>query len=185
MVIYIHGFGGSGEGEKAKIFREYYRSCGVDFLAPSLSYIPELAIKTLEEIIFTCKDKVHLIGSSLGGYYSLYLANKHNLKAVLLNPAVYPYDRLQEYIGKTPNFFDESLFTWQVSHIDMLRKFDTKKLLNQDNFLLLTQKGDELLDYKEALEKYNFFHTIIDEDGNHSFKNIESKFKTIEKFFAT
>ena len=45
MIIYIHGFGSSGEGHKAKQFREYFKDDG--FIAPSLSYIPDLAIKTL------------------------------------------------------------------------------------------------------------------------------------------
>ena len=45
MVIYVHGFGGSGEGSKAKAFREYFRSKGEGFISPSLSYVPELAIK--------------------------------------------------------------------------------------------------------------------------------------------
>ena len=55
MIIYIHGFGSSGEGHKAKQFREYFKDDG--FIAPSLSYIPDLAIKTLEELIESCFNK--------------------------------------------------------------------------------------------------------------------------------
>jgi len=51
MIIYIHGFGSHGYGSKAKIFREYFISIREDFIAPSLSYVPELAIRTLEELI--------------------------------------------------------------------------------------------------------------------------------------
>ena len=51
MIIYIHGFGGSGEGSKAKLFREYFKSTEDGFIAPSLSYVPELAINTLEELM--------------------------------------------------------------------------------------------------------------------------------------
>ena len=49
MVIYIHGFGGSGEGTKAKEFRQWYKYFDEPFVAPTLSYVPELAIQTLEE----------------------------------------------------------------------------------------------------------------------------------------
>ena len=49
MIIYIHGFGGSGEGSKAKAFWDYFASIGEPYIAPSLSYVPELAIRTLEE----------------------------------------------------------------------------------------------------------------------------------------
>jgi len=41
MTIYIHGFGSSGQGGKAKLFRQYYHSIGEPFIAPSLSYVPE------------------------------------------------------------------------------------------------------------------------------------------------
>ncbi len=43
MIIYIHGFGGSGEGAKDKVFREYFKIIEESFIAPSLSYVPELA----------------------------------------------------------------------------------------------------------------------------------------------
>jgi len=49
MIINIHGFGGSGQGNKAQQFRKYFCSQGKDFIVPSLSYIPELAIQTLLE----------------------------------------------------------------------------------------------------------------------------------------
>ena len=70
MIIYIHGFGGSGEGSKAKAFRNYFASIKEPFIAPSLSYVPELAIRTLEELIDAYPGEVSLIGSSLGGYYA-------------------------------------------------------------------------------------------------------------------
>lgn len=100
MILYIHGFGSSGEGGKAKIFREHFRKRGVPFMAPSLSYVPELAIKTLEEIIEMCED-ITLIGSSLGGYYAIYLAEKYGLKTVLINPAVRSSKTLKRAIDKT------------------------------------------------------------------------------------
>ena len=87
MIIYIHGFGSSGQGGKANLFRDYFKSRGQSFIAPSLSYVPELAMSTLEELI-NSYDEVELIGSSLGGYYSIYLAEKYGLKAVLVNPAI-------------------------------------------------------------------------------------------------
>ena len=152
MIIYIHGFSGSGEGVKARAFREYFKSKGDSYIAPSLSYVPDLAIKTLEELIESYGRDVKLIGSSLGGFYSMYLANKYNLKAVLINPSIHPYITLNKMLGDTPNFYDNSSFTWKESHIEMLKKYDTK-VQNESNFMLLAQKGDELLDFQEAVDK--------------------------------
>lgn len=63
MIIYVHGFGGSGEGTKAKLFREYFKE---RFIAPSLSYVPDLAIKTLEERIISYHHEAVLILNTLG-----------------------------------------------------------------------------------------------------------------------
>jgi len=76
MILYIHGYGGHGLGVKSSQLREYCKTQGVDFLAPSLSYIPDLALQTLEEIIENIQGGVTLVGSSLGGFYAIYLAHK-------------------------------------------------------------------------------------------------------------
>ncbi|MCG3720375.1 esterase, partial [Aliarcobacter butzleri] len=86
MIIYIHGFASCGFGSKAQKFKEYFEE---EIITISLPTIPNLAIDTLEQIIEFSLNKdenVYLIGSSLGGFYSLYLANKYDLKAVLINP---------------------------------------------------------------------------------------------------
>ncbi len=183
MIIYIHGFCGSGQGSKARAFREYFKTQDEDFIAPSLSYVPKLVIQTLEELIESYDD-VKLIGSSLGGFYTMYLANKYNLKAVLINPSIYPYKTLKNYIGKVPNFYDDSSFEWNETHVNMLEEYKTEKL-NQKNFMLLAQKGDELLDFHEAVEKLpnSFLH--VEEGGNHGFDGIERYFVGIKEFFNT
>jgi len=183
MIIYIHGFGSSGEGIKAKLFRKYFKEKGIRFIAPSLSYIPELAIKTLEELIESYdKEDVQLMGSSLGGFYSIYLSNKYNLKAVLINPSIYPYKTLPKVLGNAPSFHDESSFTWMQFHIDSLKEYEVTSPLDT-NFMLLTQKGDETLNFEEAVKKLPDAYTIIEEGGSHSFDGIERHFENVEIFF--
>lgn len=190
MIIYIHGFCGSGEGLKAKKFREYYRD--KKFIAPSLSYVPELAIKTLEELIESYQslgEEVKLIGSSMGGYMSIYLSNKYNLKTVLINPAIYSensFSTLKKSLGYAHNFYDNSSFSWSEKHMEMLQEIKTEIKENSDNFLLLLQSGDEVLHY---IDTKNYFNSkidekyiIVDEGGSHSFEKIESKFKVIDDF---
>ena len=185
MIIYIHGFGGSGEGSKAKAFRKYFNSIGETFIAPSLSYVPELAIKTLEELINSYKGEVYLIGSSLGGYYTTYLSKKMYVKkAVLLNPSVHPVNTLQRAIGNAPNFYDESYYNWNEVHLNMLKKYEKNIDTYKDKLMVLVQKGDELLDYREAVEKYEGCGQIVEEGGNHGFEGIERHFETIREFFG-
>ena len=181
MIIYIHGFGSSGEGAKAKLFRSYFKNKGLGFIAPSLSYIPELAIKTLEELVESYNGEVQLIGSSLGGYYCLHLSNKYNLKAVLINPSIYPYKTLPKVLGNAPSFHDESSFTWMQFHIDSLKNYEVTSPV-QENFMLLTQKGDETLNFQEAVDKLAKATLVIEEGGNHGYVGIERHFKDVESF---
>ena len=180
MIIYIHGFGSHGLGSKANAFRNYFKSKGEAFMAPSLSYIPDLAIQTLEELIESYDD-VKLIGSSLGGYYTLYLAQKYGLKAVLINPSIYPYITLEKVLGEAPSFYDESHFQWLQSHLDMLKKYEID-LVVQADIMLLLQKGDETLDYKEAEAKLTNAKQIVEEGGSHSFDGIERYFVEVDDF---
>ncbi len=181
MIIYIHGFGGSGEGSKAKAFREYFKDKSEGFIAPSLSYVPELAINTLEELIESYNEDVQLIGSSLGGFYTIYLSQKYSLKSVLLNPSIFPYNTLKNSIGNAPNFYDNSSFKWDENHISMLKNYIHEDI-DKNNFMLLVQKGDELLDAQEAIDKFKNATVIAEEGGNHGFEGIELHFNRIREF---
>ena len=183
MILYIHGFGSSGQGGKATLFREYFED---EVIIPSLSYVPSLAIDTLEQIIemLLSKDEtVGLVGSSLGGYYAIYLANKYDLKAVLINPAIYPYKTLDK-VGMAMNYFDGSNFEVTSEHLKNLKSYEVDFVKNEENFLTLLQTDDEVLDYNEAVEKLPNSDLVIEEGGNHSFENIESYFRKIGSFLG-
>ena len=182
MLIYIHGFASSGLGGKASLFKEYFDD---EVITPSLSYVPSLAINTLEQLIESYQrldEDVFLIGSSLGGYYSIYLANKYNLKAVLINPAIYPYETLDK-IGTATNYYDYSSFEVTKEHISYLKSIDVTNINNQSNFLVLLQEDDEVLDFNDAVEKLSQSELIIEEGGSHSFEEIERYFRKIGTFF--
>ncbi len=127
-------------------------------------------MQTLEELIGVCDD-VRLIGSSLGGYYAMYLAQKYQLKVCLINPAMHSSKTLSRMLGQAPNFYDGSHFEWKTSHLEMLEKYECT-MTEQSNVLLMVQKGDEVLDYKEAVEKLPDAKQIVEEGGDHSFVGI-------------
>jgi len=182
MIIYIHGFGSSGEGAKAKILKEEFKN--ENFIAPSLSYVPELAIGTLKELIvaFSKYEKIYLIGSSLGGYYSIYLADYFNIPAVLINPSTKPTLTLKKVLGQPHNFYDGASYEWNENHLKMLEKYEVKSI-NAKLYMLLSQKGDETLDYTQAAEKLKGCKSFIEEGGSHSFENIQRHLQNIRDFF--
>ncbi len=184
MIIFIHGFGSCGLGSKAKIFREYFAPIGESFIAPSLSYVPDLAIQTLEELIYSYKEDVYLIGSSLGGFYATYLSQLSEVKKiVLINPAVTPAITLKRVVGNAVNFYDDSSYEWNEKHLEMLNAYRIEEL-NNDKFMVLLQKGDELLDYKDATKRYNTCKLIVEDGGSHSFDGIERHLEKIRAFYT-
>lgn len=185
MIIYIHGFGSSGQGAKAQKFREYFQQHKIPFIAPSLSYVPELAISTLEELIHSYEE-VALIGSSLGGYYAIYLAEKYGLNALLINPAVRSAETLKRGMnlqGLAYNYYDESHFEWNATHLEMLAQYHVEQP-QRGNFLILVQTGDDVLDYREVLAKLPHASRIVEEGGTHAFENIERHFERSRKFLC-
>ena len=184
MVLYIHGFGSSGEGGKALLLREYFQKRGFDFFAPSLSYVPSLAIATLEQFLKLYPDAC-IIGSSLGGYYATYLAQKYASCVVLINPAVDSAKTLKEIEHKEGfalNHYDLSRFEWNEGHIAQLKILCVERVAKP--LLLLLQKGDEVLDYTEALAKFPYATQIVEEGGSHRFDAIERHFERMEQFFT-
>jgi predicted esterase YcpF (UPF0227 family) len=183
LLLYIHGFGSSGKGVKVSMLRERH---GNSVLAPSLSLIPDLAIDTLEQLVVCmCESgKIPvLVGSSLGGFYAAYLAEKFDLKAVLINPSVKPYETLASHLGTNHSFYDFSDYEWTQTHIESLKKYAVK---NPDpkRFMLLLQTGDDVLDYREASEEFEGARMVIEEGGNHGFEGFESKIPLIETFLG-
>jgi predicted esterase YcpF (UPF0227 family) len=182
-VIYIHGFNSSPQSVKAQQLAVYFESNKLEekkdyqLHIPALNYQPKLAIKQLTDIIETqlSKDEnsdILLIGSSLGGYYSLWLAQKYaQCIAVLVNPAVYPYLLLEQLLGENQNIYTETKYMLTHEHMDELQAIEVTELRDASRILLLTQTGDETLDYREAVDKLQGVEQHIEQGGNHSYQN--------------
>lgn len=184
MIIYIHGFASSGMGAKAQAFGDYYAKQNIPFIAPSLPVAPALAIDTLETLIqaYPSTETIALIGSSLGGFYATYLAEKYQLNAVLINPAVKPFALLTSQVGLVANHYDGAKFEWRQSYVESLKRFDVAEIKGANRFKVLLQKGDEVLDYRFAEQKFSQANLVVEPDGNHSFDAIERHFDCITSF---
>tara|TARA_R110002126_G_scaffold98045_1_gene228048 strand:+ start:7788 stop:8342 length:555 start_codon:yes stop_codon:yes gene_type:complete len=169
MIIFIHGFGSDGHGSKATLLRQYCAEQHIPFIAPSLSTIPDLAISTLEELIqqWQPHGEVKLVGSSLGGFYAMYLANKYGLAVVLINPAIAPGTTLGRKIGEGINFYDGSRFECTEQHVQSLNKYQCA--FSGHRCLLLLQTGDAVLDYRQAVAALPDARQVVEQGGDHGF----------------
>lgn len=187
FLLYLHGFNSSPISSKARQTYEYCERMGLaDRIAvPELPHVPAQAIDEMCRIIEDQQRRVVLIGSSLGGFYASHLAEKYNLRAALINPAVNPAELWHDHLGENRNFYSGRRYTITQEHVGQLRAIDTPLLRYPENFLLLVQTGDETLDYRLAVDKYKCSTSIIQDGGSHSFDAYDAMLPTIFEFLAT
>lgn len=170
MIIYLHGLNSSTASQKARQMLDYCAAVGVPCTAPTMPHRPAEAMRQVERLL--ADGGAHTVaGSSMGGYYATWLAERHpQLRAVLINPALRLADKLQSYVGqKQHNYNNGDSYLFEQAHLDEFRALQTDAISNPSRYLLLVQKGDELLDYREAVEFYQGAHSIVEEGGDHSF----------------
>jgi len=187
FVVYLHGFLSSPKSIKAQQTLQYCNQVGLDsrIYLPELDFSPAETIAQLTDFIATIDQyRVVLIGSSLGGFYATCLADSLNLRAVLINPAVEPHQYWREFIGEHRNFYSNKAHLVTPAHIEELCALHKSELEHPENFLLLAQKGDEILDYRQAEHRYRFSQCIIQDGGNHSFENYEAQLPAMFNFLT-
>ncbi len=185
-LLYIHGFNSSPRSHKAIVtgrwLAQHYPE--VDFLCPPLSLFPQAAMTCLERVLSEQGADVYLLGSSMGGFYATWLAQRHACKAVLINPAVAPWRGRDYLLGEQTNYHTGERCVFEARHLKALRAFDVPSLKRPERVRVLLQTGDEVLDYRLALEKYRACETLVERGGDHSFQNFEQQLPGIMEFFC-
>ena len=182
-LLYLHGFNSACSSHKAQVLQFHLNSLGrgAEFFAPDLPHRPAQAIALLESMLTQAQRKPTLVGSSLGGYYATYLAERHDLKAVLLNPAVAPYRLLAPYLGPQQNIYTSESYELTAQHLQELQALEIEPL-HPERYLLLVQTGDEVLDYREALARYAGAKRVVIAGGDHGFQAFENYLDEILAF---
>lgn len=177
MLLYVHGFNSSSESHKANVMAEFCQAHRPDIkvVKPQLPSFPQLAAEHLKTLVEQYKNdyKIGLVGSSLGGYLSTWLNHHYRFKAVVVNPAVKPFELLVDYLGEQTNPYTLETYCLETKHIDELKALEVVKLRNPADFWLLQQTEDEVLDYRQAVHKYQGGKQTIEQGGDHSFVDFE------------
>jgi len=169
-ILYLHGFCSSPASWKARLLGTFLAERGLAgrFICPVLPPVPLAAIATAEAALAGGTGETTLVGSSLGGYYASWLAEKHDLRAVLINPAVMAPDLLGGLVGRHSNFHSGESFDFTEEHVAQLRLLEAPRVM-AERYLLLVETGDEVLDYRQALARYAGSQQIVIAGGDHSF----------------
>lgn len=186
LFIYVHGFNSSPESVKARLLGEYLavHSDSGDYIVPQLSHWPEKAMSHLEAIICENRSRsIVLIGSSLGGFYSIWLTEHYdNCTAVLVNPAIYPYRLLAEWLGDNENIYTHERYTLTRKHLQQLETLAVDQIKDSTAYLLLVQSADETLNFREAVDFFEQSTAFIQSGGSHGFDQFEKLIPAIVGF---
>jgi len=179
MILYLHGFGSCGDSTKTRLLKSYFGTKNV--CSPDLPIPPDEAVAFIDSVISE-KGIDLLVGSSLGGFYASFFCERYGIKTVLINPSTEPFVTLEPYIGTNRYWCSGKPFEWRRGDLEKLREYRVEKIKEPSLYLLLLQKGDELLDYRKALKKYEGAHLSLEEGGNHRFENLGDHLERIESF---
>lgn len=167
-LIYLHGFRSSPASFKARLIDERMQALGrgADFACPQLPASPADAVALVSERLLP-QPQDTLVGSSLGGYYATWLAERHGCRAVLLNPAVNPARDLRGHVGPQRMYHSDSPFEFEPRYLGELAALEVGAITFPGRYLLVAAKGDELLDWREMVGRYPGARQIVLEGSDH------------------
>ena len=166
MILYLHGFRSSPQSAKTSLLAAHMQALGRgdEYLCPQLPASPRAAVDLVLDIASKVDlAELTLIGSSLGGYYATYVAEKLGCRAVLLNPAVFAARDLATQVGVKTQYHTNEPFEFKAAYIDELKALAVERITHPERYFLMAAKGDELLDSREMVAHFaNARQHIID-----------------------
>jgi uncharacterized protein len=187
-ILVIHGFN-SGPGEKSEKLKQAFPNANV--FTPQLRNEPQVDIQYLQRFIKEHKD-IHVVGTSLGGFYTMYLAlmnsDRDDLSFYILNPVYTPYEHfllkkdqiLYNHKSNIPfkiseNFLDE---------INQLQYFLHECFNVYSNMYFYFGNKDEVLNHEPLIKNiYNFKKpvNIFMDEQDHRFADLKEVIKQIQE----
>ncbi|WP_305823423.1 YqiA/YcfP family alpha/beta fold hydrolase [Massilia brevitalea] len=171
MILYLHGFRSSPRSFKARVVQERMTAAGRagDLICPQLPASPkaamELALLLAER---HAPENLAIVGSSLGGFYATWLAERLGVRAVLLNPAVDPLKNLEQHVGVTTTWHSDETFEFRREYIDELAALKVSKITHPERYFLVAATGDEVLDYRDMVAHYAGARRHVIDGSNHA-----------------
>ena len=191
-IAYLHGFQSSSKARKATILKNELSSLYPDIEFVSLDFPDDIhkAVDVLSDFVKNELQKgtdLCLVGSSMGGFFSLVLQVKFDLKIALVNPCIYPLEFCIDHSlvnVQLENFDTHDKFVITQSDIEYLKELEEKiKEYKLKKTAVFLQTGDEVLDYTKAVAFFKDSYVNIENGGSHTYENFEKCIHAIVNFF--
>ena len=171
-LLYLHGFRSSPQSAKARLMAARVQAGhpGVRWWCPQLPPSPSQAADLIAEgLAGWPRGRMAVVGSSLGGFYATWVAERQGCRAVVLNPAVDPARDLAAHIGEQVAWHDPAeRFFFRPEYVDELHALQAGPLADPARYLAVIAKGDELLDWREMAARYQGVRLRVLEGSDHA-----------------
>jgi uncharacterized protein len=171
MILYLHGFRSSPRSFKARVVQDSLKAAGREheLICPQLPASPREAMELVLKLVERYPaGELAIVGSSLGGFYATWLAERLGSRAVLLNPAVDPLKDLEKHVGVTTAWHSDEPFEFRREYIAELAALRVAHITRPGRYLLIAATGDEVLDYRDMLAHYPGARQHVIEGSDHA-----------------
>ena len=190
MILYLHGFRSSPTSFKARVMAEAMARRGLAdaWQCPQLPASPRQAIDLAMDIARQQLAKADspraltVVGSSLGGFYALWLAEQLGCKAVLLNPAVNAARDLATQVGEHHMYHSNAPFVFLPEYVDELAAIHVPRITQPDRYFLLAATGDEVLDWREMRDRLAGCRQRVVQGSDHGLSDFEEWMPEVLEF---
>lgn len=175
-IIYIHGFKGSYQSDKVQYLKDAFPDADVyGFPVPEKAQDAYLEIDKQLMDAFATDSDVILVGTSLGGFWAQFFANKYALKSVIINVCVAPHISLAEFVGT------ERAEGWTTADADAYYSFFQHQRAPEYPCVVLLEEGDELFESKFTATLYPTAKVHLLPGGNHRFTNYPKMVEAVQQ----
>jgi predicted esterase YcpF (UPF0227 family) len=178
-LLYLHGFRSSPRSFKARVVQQRMEAAGLaaSLVCPQLPASPKAAMDLVLTLVgrhaAKGENELAIIGSSLGGFYATWLAERFGCRAALINPAVDPLKDLDQHVGVTTEWHTGEPFEFKREYIDELAALKVARITRPERYFLLAATGDEVLDYRDMVAHYMGAHQHVIQGSDHAVSEFE------------
>lgn len=190
-LLYLHGFRSSPRSFKARVVQQRMEAAGRagDLICPQLPPSPKAAMNLVLTLVerYSAKgdNALAIVGSSLGGFYATWLAERFGCRAALINPAVDPLKDLDKHVGITTEWHTGEPFEFKREYIDELAALKVGTITRPERYFLLAATGDEVLDYRDMVAHYAGAHQHVIQGSDHAVSEFEQYVDEVLAFCLT
>jgi predicted esterase YcpF (UPF0227 family) len=186
-IVYLHGFNSSPQSVKGRMIARAAAALpdAPRFHSPELHHRPAQAMRSVCAWIESSAvdpRRIALIGSSLGGFYATWLAERFGARAVVINPAIRPAADLRPFLGRQRNPHTGVEYEITPAHFFELEALEIDRITRPERYLLLVRTGDEILDWRVASSYYAGAFQFVAGGGDHGWEDFGDEVSTVLRF---